>query len=54
LQTAAIAVALPVSVIMLMLTFGILISLDQQCSAIVGPENRRAPDGISLRRELRA
>ncbi len=54
LQTASIAAALPVSVIMLMMTFGILKSLHEDPSAVPEGETMTAPDGTSLRRELRA
>ena len=54
LQTAAIAAALPVSVIMLLMTFGILKSLHQDSSQVAEPANRQTPDGTSLDRELHA
>lgn len=54
LQTAAIAAALPVSVIMLLMTYGILKSLHEDSAAVVDSGVELAPDGTSLARELRA
>jgi choline/glycine/proline betaine transport protein len=54
LQTAAIAAALPVSVIMLLMTYGIVKSLNEDSSAVAEGDTMRPPDGISLRRELNA
>ncbi len=53
LQTASIAAALPVSVIMLLMTYGIIKSLHQDSSAVAAPAAKaRAPDGTSLAGEL--
>ncbi len=53
LQTASIAAALPVSVIMLMMTYGIVKSLHEDSSAVAAPAaGARAPDGTSLAGEL--
>ena len=54
LQTASIAAALPVSVIMLFMTYGIIKSLNEDSSAVPAPGVARAPDGTSLSGELRA
>ena len=54
LQTASIAAALPVSVIMLLMTYGIVKSLNEDPSAVPAPSTTRAPDGTSLRGELHA
>ena len=55
LQTASIAAALPVSVIMLLMTFGIVKSLNEDSSAAPAPPKAaRAPDGTSLSGELHA
>jgi choline/glycine/proline betaine transport protein len=55
LQTASIAAALPVSIIMLMMTYGIVKSLAEDSSAVAAaPEAGLAPDGTSLKGELRA
>lgn len=54
LQTAAIAAALPVSVIMLAMTWGIVKSLNEDSSAVAAPSAGKAPDGTSLAGELRA
>ena len=54
LQTASIAAALPVSVIMLLMTYGIVKSLNEDSSAVPAPSTARAPDGTSLRGELHA
>ena len=54
LQTASIAAALPVSVIMLLMTYGIIKSLNEDPSAVPAPSAAKAPDGTSLSRELHA
>ena len=54
LQTASIAAALPVSVIMLLMTYGIVKSLNEDSSAVPASGATVAPDGTSLRHELRA
>ena len=54
LQTASIAAALPVSVIMLMMTYGIVKSLKEDPSAVAEGDSMPPPDGTSLRRELNA
>ena len=54
LQTASIAAALPVSVIMLLMTYGIVKSLNEDSSAAPAPGSARAPDGTSLKGELHA
>jgi choline/glycine/proline betaine transport protein len=54
LQTASIAAALPVSVIMLMMTYGIVKSLNEDPSAVAAPEEKVAPDGTSLSGDLHA
>ena len=54
LQTASIAAALPVSVIMLLMTYGIIKSLNEDPSAVPAPSATQAPDGTSLSRELHA
>ena len=53
LQTASIAAALPVSIIMLLMTWGILKSLREDPGAVASPEQAEAPDGTSLRGDLR-
>ena len=52
LQTASIAAALPVSVIMLMMTFGIIKSLHEDPSAVPMPSDGKAPDGTSLKGDI--
>jgi choline/glycine/proline betaine transport protein len=52
LQTASIAAALPISVIMLMMTYGIVKSLNEDPSAVAASDEEFAPDGTSLKREL--
>ena len=52
LQTASIAAALPVSVIMLLMTYGIVKSLNEDSSAVPEPGVVEAPDGTSLSRDL--
>ena len=54
LQTASIAAALPVSVIMLLMTYGIVKSLNEDSSAVPASDAARAPDGTSLKGELHA
>ena len=54
LQTASIAAALPVSVIMLLMAYGIVKSLHEDPSAVPATEARTAPDGTSLSGELHA
>ncbi len=54
LQTASIAAALPVSVVMLLMTYGIVKSLNEDSGAVAPSGDTRAPDGTSLRHELRA
>ena len=54
LQTASIAAALPVSVIMLLMAYGIVKSLHEDPSAVPAPDARTAPDGTSLSGELHA
>ena len=54
LQTASIAAALPVSVIMLLMAYGIIKSLNEDSSAVPASATPAAPDGTSLRGELRA
>ena len=54
LQTAAIAAALPVSVIMLMMTWGIVKSLHEDPSVAPAPESMKAPDGTSMAADLRS
>ena len=52
LQTAAIAAALPVSVIMLFMTYGLVKSLHEDPSANKAPDREFAPDGTSLKADL--
>ena len=54
LQTASIAAALPVSVIMLMMTYGIVKSLNEDSSAVPASGEAEAPDGTSLSQDLHA
>ena len=54
LQTAAIAAALPVSIIMLAMTYGLLKSLREDPGALPDPEEELAPDGTRLGGDLRA
>jgi choline/glycine/proline betaine transport protein len=54
LQTASIAAALPVSVIMLLMTYGLIKSLNEDPSAVALPAESEAPDGTSLSGELHA
>ena len=52
LQTAAIAAALPVSVIMLFMTYGLVKSLHEDPSANKAPDKEFAPDGTRLKGDL--
>ncbi|MDA0261744.1 MAG: BCCT family transporter, partial [Proteobacteria bacterium] len=54
LQTASIAAALPVSVIMLMMTYGLCKSLKEDSSVAVEPEAKFAPDGTAIQADLHA
>ena len=54
LQTASIAAALPVSVILLLMIFGVIKSLHEDPGAVSGPTSERAPDGTRMAQELRA
>lgn len=54
LQTASIAAALPVSVIMLLMAYGIVKSLNEDSSAAPAPQTATAPDGTSLSGDLHA
>ena len=54
LQTASIAAALPVSVIMLMMTYGIVKSLHEDPAALPAPEEKLAPDGTNMAADLRS
>ena len=53
LQTASIAAALPVSVIMLFMTYGLVKSLHEDPSAVSLPDEKFAPDGTRLGADLR-
>ena len=52
LQTAAIAAALPISIIMLVMTWGIVKSLREDPSAVPSRESDVAIDGTSLKADL--
>ncbi len=54
LQTASIAAALPVSVIMLMMAYGVVKSLHEDSSAAPAPAATEAPDGTRMTQDLRA
>ena len=54
LQTASIAAALPVSVIMLLMTWGIVKSLNEDSSAVAAPIGTAPPDDTRLRHEMPA
>ena len=54
LQTASIAAALPVSVILLLMAYGIIKSLHEDPSAVAAPPEDRAPDGTRMAQELHA
>ena len=45
---------MPVSVILLLMTYGIVKSLNEDPSAVPAPEDSKAPDGTSLSGELHA
>ncbi len=54
LQTASIAAALPVSVIMLVMAYGVVKSLHEDPSAVTPSDVTRAPDGTRMAQELHA
>ncbi len=54
LQTASIAAALPVSVIMLLMAYGVVKSLHEDPSAVAAPGETHAPDGTRMAQELHA
>lgn len=54
LQTASIAAALPVSVVLLLMTIGLYKSLQEDSSAVAMDPSGVAPDGTSLKGELHA
>ena len=54
LQTASIAAALPVSVILLAMSYGIVKSLHEDPSAVPAPDADLAPDGTRMAQELHA
>ena len=54
LQTASIAAALPASVILLLMAYGIIKSLHEDPSAVAAPPEDRAPDGPRMAQELHA
>jgi choline/glycine/proline betaine transport protein len=54
LQTASIAAALPISVIMLFMTYGIIKSLHDDPSAVPAPTEEVAADGTRISQELHA
>ncbi len=54
LQTASIAAALPVSVILLLMTYGVLKSLHEDPSEAPSPSEDTAPDGTRMAQELHA
>jgi len=54
LQTASIAAALPISVVLLFMTYGLLKSLSEDSSAVDVPDTDYAPDGTHVTQELRA
>ncbi len=54
LQTASIAAALPVSVILLLMAYGIIKSLHEDPSAVAAPPEDTAPDGTRMAQELHA
>lgn len=53
LQTASIAAALPISVVLLLMTYGLLKSLSEDSSAVILVETEYAPDGTHIAQELR-
>lgn len=54
LQTASIAAALPISVIMLFMAYGLVKSLVQDSSVVEDPSEEYAPDGTHITQELRS
>ena len=54
LQTASIAAALPVSVVLLLMTYGVVKSLHEDPSYVDSPPADRAPDGTRMAQELHA
>ncbi len=54
LQTASIAAALPVSVILLLMTYGVVKSLHEDPSYVEAPPSDTAPDGTRMTQELHA
>lgn len=54
LQTASIAAALPISIIMLLMAYGLLKSLRSDPGAVAASPQTKAPDGTSLAGDLRA
>jgi choline/glycine/proline betaine transport protein len=54
LRKAAVAAALPVSALMLLVTYGIVKSLKENSSAVAEGDTMQPPHGTSLRRELNA
>ncbi len=54
LQTASIAAALPVSVVLLLMTYGIVKSLHDDPSEVKAPSGERAADGTRMAQELHA
>ncbi|MDE0307737.1 MAG: BCCT family transporter [Albidovulum sp.] len=54
LQTASIAAALPISVILLLMIFGIIKSLHDDPSAVPRPPSEKAVDGTRMAQELHA
>jgi len=54
LQTASIAAALPVSIVLTLMTIGLYKSLQEDSSAVVADPSGVAPDGTSLAGELHA
>ena len=54
LHTASIAAALPVSVIMLLMVFGVVKSLHSDPGAVAAPDETHAPDGTRTSQELHA
>ena len=54
LQTASIAAALPVSMILLLMTYGVVKSLHEDPSEAGAPPGDQAPDGTRMAQELHA
>ena len=54
LQTASIAAALPVSVIMLLMAFGVVKSLHEDPGAVTASGETHAPDGTRMAQDLHA